>query len=224
MKLSAARGLSSLLVLLAALVWSEQEAAGMGWVWVLAEQHDITSGDFRGFAMGSTKEIAAQNLVKLGARDLMSIPVPPELAVTTRDPADVANLVSSRNGIRIADSQGLDIRLYFEGDRVVGVDNRGTASPGQRFSATQTRDSVNNQLRMLLQENPRVQIESVGRTDSAYWGMVNRDNEKAVNTLAGYDGWHFIVPTEKPGGATYRLFFRNDRLIRLQYERPRFKK
>jgi hypothetical protein len=191
---------------------------------MLAEQHEVTSGEFRGFAIGSTKKSAGQLLLKLGGRDLMAIPLPPDLEASTRDPAEITALINSGNGLRITDSQGLDVRLFFEGDRVVAVDNLRTGSPGQLFKTSQTRGSVKEQLRLLLQENPRIQVESVGRIDSAYWGVVNRDATKAVDTLVGYDGWHFIVPTEKPGGATYRLFFRNDRLIRLEYERPRFEK
>ena|SRR5207302_9210090 len=63
-----------------------------------------------------------------------------------------------------------------------------------------------------------------GAWGQPYWAVVNRDAAKAVNILRGYDGGHFIVPSEKPGGATYRLFFSEDRLIRLEYERPRFEK
>ena len=192
--------------------------------WVLAEQHEITSGEFRGFVIGSTKQIAAQNVKKLGGKDLMGIPLPPDLAAPTRDPIEVARLVSSRNGIRITDLQGLDVQLFFEGNHVITADNRGTARSERLFKGAQNRESVNDQLRMLVRENPRIHVESVGRIDSAYWGAINRDSERAVEILIGYDGWHLIVPTEYPGGATYRLFFGNDRLVRLQYERPRFEK
>lgn len=211
-----------LLALLSGLFWSEQDAVGMGSI--LAEEHEISSGDFRGFAIGSTKQVAAQNLMKLGARDLMAIPLPADLAVSTREPAEITGIVNSKNGIRITDLQGLDVLLFFEGNHVVGVENRSTVISGQLFKTTQTRDLVNDQLRTLLRENPRIQIESIGRIDSAYWGEVNSNIENAVNILVRYDGWHFIVPTERPGGATYRLFFKNERLIRLRYERPRFEK
>ena len=192
--------------------------------WMLAEKHEITTGEFRGFVVGRTKQSAADNLLKLGGRDLMGISLPPDLMTPKLAPADIAAVVNNRNGIRVTDSQGLNARLFFEGDQIVAIENRGVDKVEQLFKIGQTRESVNHQLELISKDNRRIEVESIGRIDSAYWGVVNRDAAKAVNILRGYDGWHFIVPSEKPGGATYRLFFSEDRLIRLEYERPRFEK
>jgi hypothetical protein len=223
MRFRATLGLPYLLFLCASLFWDARATAGI-MEWIFAEQHEITSGEFRGFVIGSTKQVAAELLMKLGGRDLMAISLPPDLAEPTRDLLKIAALVTGGNGIQIGDLQGLDIRVFFEGDQVVAVENRRSASAGQLFNTGQDRQSVNSRLKMLLQQNPRIQVGSTARIDSAYWGAVNKDVGRALSVLSGYDGWHFIVPTEKPGGAIYRLFFRDDRLVRLEYERPRIAK
>lgn len=194
---------------------------GMGWL--LAERKQVTSGSFHGFAIGSTKRMAAENLAKLGARDLMAIPLPHDLVVAVHEPADVRRFVEAKNGIRLTDLQGLEVQLFFDGGQIDKVESRGIANTQLEFLKGQPKGRAVEQLVRLLSKHPGARVESIGRVDSAYWGTLNRTG-RAAEVLSGYDGWHFIAMEEGPSGATYRLFFVDDRLLRLEYDRPRFRK
>lgn len=203
------------------LVFSHSDLWGMAWL--LAEQKEVTSGSFQGFVIGGSKRAALENLTRLGAQDLMAIPLPPDLVTKVQAPMDVLRFIEMRNGIRLTDLQGLEIQLFFEGGVIEKVESRGIGVVELALSKSQPKAYAANRLVRLLSDHPNAYVESVARIDSAYWGALNRSG-RASEVLSGYDGWHFIVSKEGPSGATYRLFFADDRLIRLEYDRPRFRK
>lgn len=201
------------------LIGASTFANGMGWI--LAEEKEISSGSLNGFAIGDSMEEVARNIERLDARDLMSIKGR-DTKIDSGNVRQRLSLLKRWNGLRLSNSDGVDIALFLERDVIVDIE--GAGKDLSRFRPGQPRSEVIPLLEQLLKSRNDAFIQPVPRVDSAYWGALNRDRRKALEVLRGYEAWIGTVLSEKPDGATYQLFFDDNRLVSIKYQRPRFAK
>jgi hypothetical protein len=196
---------------------------GMGFL--AAEEKEISSGQFRGFVIGESKADTIPKIIKLHGADLMSIPSLDAGRVVAVDSDQGRAWLAKANGIRLRNTEGFDVSLFFEGDTLVQVQT--TLGPDGGVIDVrpgQSRKDVEKEIQRRAKSGNSLSVEKIARIDSAYWGKLNKIQQKALDVLLGYDGWYVAVYEEKPAGARYRLYFENDRLTLIKYQRPRFAK
>lgn len=211
--------LSCLLLAVSLFCLATTTASALGWL--IEEERHVEAGPFRGFQIGSSKQASAEQIKKLNGEGIGSIPplFPTEIS---RSNITEFTKLADKNALRLTDRMGTTIDLFLEGLVLQVVQKSQPAEQLAWFTQGQSRAEVLDTLRTILLQNPAMMVLTISRNDVKYWTSLNRFPQKALQIVQGYDGWLFEVSSEKPAGATYRLFFKDDRLARIEYVRPRF--
>jgi hypothetical protein len=190
----------------------------------LFERHSVPAGSFRGIQIGSTMEATIESVRKLGAGWVHPIPAR-HFTLSAAQMVEVSGALDAADGVeglRVQDEDAHAIvDLFFAKGRVARVRGVTTMASPVWFKESETKDEVLQELSRTMFQNwpktivvPVVLFEGDGRVEL-------EGNPDPLKVLRKYQGWSYVLTTEKPNGAHIDLFFTNGRLSRLEYRRER---
>ena len=126
------------------------------------------------------------------------------------------------NGIQISNSVGVSIDVFFQDGRVVQIIKSVPARDISWVHEGQSIADVIVQLKDILTEDKTKLgvIPIVHRPEGRAFDLRHLTSSEK-DALLSFDGWEFDIPSEKPLGAMFHLYYSGSNLERILYERPR---
>ena len=185
----------------------------------LVERHDVREGAFRGFSVGMPRSAALQRMRDMSVT--IATPIPhDDFLLTTDNPQDVKR-IERAPGLRIRIEGGPEIELAFEDRKVVAIQSWRGAAGNEWFRVGEAVDDVINMMAEKLKSVPRMTAYPVVPTSRGAAVRVDGLEPGSERAFQAFDAWKFEVPSEKPAGAVFEVYFSGDRLERITYRRAR---
>ena len=188
---------------------------------VFVETRDVTSGMVGKFSIGMTKE---QALLTARHEDVHAIkPVlPPNPSIDFRN---FDSLAPHRDGHALALFAGDRMRVVYmlsDGRFLASGLERGFEDPLKDYSSDRPREFI-EKLKQLLLSDHALSIREVASSANHAWFDLSGDTGPDQGSPVSYDVWSFEVSRIQPAGASYTIYFADDRIVRIAYSRPRIR-
>lgn len=186
---------------------------------VLVERHTVTTDSFRGLEIGASKQATLEAIARLGTRIVEPRPAV-NFEISNKNIDDL-HLVERVDGIRLMDYRGFSIDLKIENDAVSKIRRSVPAKENAWFREGDKNSDVKQKLVSLLSENSNLVLIPIIFLDNYTPVNLSERSEQIPELLRRYDAWTFEVASEKPRGAIYDVYFKDDHLSKVEYRRAR---
>ena len=187
---------------------------------LIAENHNITHGEFRGLRIGSGQDDVLNAIRNLNNSALITaIPID-NYQLSSSDLSDLKRITSSP-GFRLMNYQGFAINVLFSGNRVSSVYYSVPAQATKYFELNESEDQVIRELGPILTKHDDYFVIPIMDSRGKVGFPVAQLDAESKKMLFSYKAWRFNIETDKPLGANVDLYFDGGRLSRIHYLRPR---
>jgi hypothetical protein len=186
----------------------------------LIERRDYTEGEFRGLKIGNDKEQTLKQIENINS-DAYIEPIPKaEFDISERD-IDRLNEMTDLEGMRVFDYSGFGVNVHFKDHKVSALTGPENYKNALALHVDDSIETVFARLKTVMLQNPRMHLVPIVPLPKGGAFALSRLNYETKSELLQTDAWQFENPREKPHGATYAVYFSDDRLVRIRYSRPR---
>lgn len=188
---------------------------------VLFETESVFKGSYRGLDIGATKEATLESIRKLEAYAVM--PIPAEDFSVTKSNIEELVRIENTEGIRLTNYRGLAIDLFFRKRKVARIRRSVPAKDNAWFHEGEPQADVRKKLEEILMSDEPMGVFPIVYYEGNGWVELNMPTPEILGMLSNYQAWKFEVSQDKPAGAFFEVFFKNDRLVRVDYRRARIR-
>lgn len=182
----------------------------------LVEKKTVTVGNFRGFEIGSTKDVVFQRLKTLEVGGIAGIAQP--YFILKKNDLSSINSIISADTIIFDNNDGWQIKLQFEASRVSEIKLSFPAKGNDWFSIGENVHSIVAKIPKILKEHPALIVFPGVRHPG--WIYLNRLSEADEKLLFAYHAWNF-QGTGADINSNFQMYFENGKLQKIKYIRPR---
>ena len=200
-----------------ALLLAQQATAVDFMTSILSEQKVVTQGAFNGLVIGASKADAIREIATLG----VSLVVPIESITFLASYKDMSGLdnLSELRGIRISDNSARSVNFYLSNGKVDAifrsVPSRDEFQGAEGISIQNLRERIVDALSL---DHKLVAFPTIPPEDRRLISIKEAESEVK---LLPYDAWSFEVLGDRPRGSLYRIYFKNEKLVKIEYSRER---
>jgi len=182
----------------------------------LVERETVTKGSFNTLQIGLSKAETLRRVFLLGASTVNAIP-PTNFKASHEDTSGLSNL-AQLDGIQLTDDGGRAITFYLLDGNVSSVFRSVPSDSEFRGIEGVTSAELQNRLRAALLADHDLVARPIVRAEE---NSAHRSDGAGLERLSKFDAWEFHIRTDLPRGSLYRVYFRDDRLARVEYLRQR---
>lgn len=187
----------------------------------MVERQTVTVGSFKTLHIGMSKEDALTKLKEMRVDAVKPIPAL-QFSLTHSQTKDLAKL-NDVEGFRVSNGKGFAIDVFLDRDVVQLVRKSFPAEQTDWFHVGQSRRDAIDAVRRVLEVRRDLVVVPTVLHKGDGWVNLNDATRKQMDSLHSHDAWLASLSSavEKPAGAELRAYFRDGRLTKVDYRRPR---
>ncbi|SFF06033.1 hypothetical protein SAMN02799615_02346 [Dyella marensis] len=183
------------------------------------ESRDVVSGSAGEFSVGMTKE----QVLSIARQEAVHAIKPVLYQEPSVNFSNSDSLVLPKSGHALALFDNDRVRVvYTLSQRGFLASEGADKDPLSAYSDERPHEFL-LALRRLLATNHALSVREVVASANGVWFDLDAPEGKVQGTPISYDIWSFEVSHVKPAGASYVVYFANDRVVRIAYSRPRIR-